>query len=271
MKIYKNTNTIDDYLNLDRYIFTQNKSEADLMIVGGKAIELDEFPNLKGIFKTGVGIDNLPFKEAENRGIAIQLPSQETRDIIYHETASFTLYLILKFVYRDTGIFSTWQKNNRKSLQDYKVLVMGTGKIGSKLVDRISPLCKVLTYDPLNNTEEDLAYLLGQADIISLHMPFLEKTKNFFDHEKLSLLKDGALLINTARGSIIDEDALFNVLKDGRINAAIDVFWQEPYDGKLTQINSQNIFLSPHVASTCKGFLEGLANDFLNFYNKHNQ
>ena len=174
----------------------------------------------------------------------------------------------MKFVYRDTGTFSNWQKNKRKSLQDYEVLVMGTGKIGSKLVNRLSPLCKVLTYDPLNNTKEELVNLLRQVDIVSLHMPLLEETKHFFDHEKLSLLKDGALLVNTARGLIIDEEALYNELKEGRIYAAIDVFSQEPYKGKLTQIDAQNIFLSPHVASNCEGFLAGLAKDFLDFHNK---
>ena len=130
MKIYKSTQTIDNYLNFDGYIFTQNKAEAEVMIIGGKPIDLDEFPSLKGIFKTGVGVDNLPFEEAKNRGIEIQLPSDKTRDIIYQETASFALYSILKFVYRDTGTFSTWQKSNRKSLQAYEVLVMGTGNRG---------------------------------------------------------------------------------------------------------------------------------------------
>lgn len=266
MKIYKSTKTIDNYLNFDGYIFTQNKAEAEVMIIGGKPIDLDEFPSLKGIFKTGVGVDNLPFEEAKNRGIEIQLPSDKTRDIIYQETASFALYSILKFVYRDTGTFSTWQKSNRKSLQAYEVLVMGTGKIGDKLVDRLSSLCRVTTYDPVNNTKEELDQLLCQADIVSLHMPLLPDTKHFFDQKRLALLKDGALLVNTARGPIVDEDALYQELINERINAAIDVFWQEPYEGKLSKIKTKNIMLTPHIASTCDEFLVGLAADFLDFY-----
>jgi len=176
--------------------------------------------------------------------------------------------MILKFVYRDIGDFSTWHKNNRKSLKYYRVLVMGTGKIGSKLVDRLSPLCKVLTYDPLDNTEEELDQSIQKADIVSLHMPLLPKTKHFFNHGKLSLLKNGALLVNTARGPIIDEEALYNEVKSGRITAAIDVFSKEPYEGKLTEIDSENIYLSPHVASSCNEFLVGLSKDFLEFHNK---
>ena len=269
LKIFNATQTLKGF-NQDLN-YTLDKSNADLLIVGGKAIDLDEFPKLKGIFKTGVGIDNIPFKEAENRGVTIQLPSEETKEIIYHETASFALHLILKFVYRDIGTFSTWQKKNRKSLENHQILVMGTGKIGSKLVDRLSPLCKVLTYDPINNTEEELGQYLQKSDIVRLHMTLLPKTKHFFNKEKLSLLKNGAFLVNTARGPIIDEHALYNELKIGRITAAIDVFSKEPYEGELTKIDSQNIYLSPHVASTCNEFLVGLSKDFLEFYSKFNK
>ena len=265
MKIYNLTNTISNYnKGLD---YTLDMNLAEIIVVGGKRINLRNFPKLKGIFKTGVGIDNLPFEEAEKRRIKIQLPSHETKEIIYNETASFSLYLILKFVYRETGVFSSWQKNNRKSLKDYEVLVMGRGKIGSKLIDRLSNLCNVKTYDPLDNSEEELDYLLRRVDIISLHMPLTPETEHFFDHKKLALLKNGALLINTSRGPIIEEDALYNELNNRRINASIDVFWKEPYNGKLTNIKSKNIYLTPHVASTCREFLDGLAKDFLHFYN----
>ncbi len=269
LKIFNATQTLKDFNQ--ELSYTKDKSEADLMIVGGKVIDLDEFPNLKGIFKTGVGTDNLPFKEAQKRGIIIQLPSDETKEIIHNETASYTLHLILKFVYGNTGIFSTWQKNNRKSLRDYKVLIMGIGNIGRKLVNILSPICEVLTYDPLENNKEELDQLLQKADIVSLHMPLLPTTKHFFNQVKLSHLKDGALLVNTARGPIIDEDALYDELKSRRINAAIDVFSKEPYDGKLTKINPKNIYLSPHVASTCKAFLAGLAKDFLKFHSYLNK
>ena len=102
-------------------------------------------------------------------------------------------------------------------------------------------------------------------------MALQPKTKHFFNQEKLSLLKNGVLLVNTARGPIIDEEALYNELNTGRITAAIDVFSKEPYEGKLMEIDSQNIYLSPHVASTCREFLVGLAKDFLEFHSKFNK
>jgi len=99
-------------------------------------------------------------------------------------------------------------------------------------------------------------------------MPLIPETKNFFNQEKLSLLKNDAFIVNTARGEIIDEDALYRELANKRIFAAIDVFSPEPYNGKLTQIDSQYLYLSPHVASNCNQFLEGLAKDFLDFHNR---
>jgi lactate dehydrogenase-like 2-hydroxyacid dehydrogenase len=109
-------NTINNYLNLSIYVFIRNKAEEGVLIVGRKLIDLDEFPKLKGIFKTGVGVDDFPFERAKNRGIEIQLPSGKIRDIIYHDTASFAFYSILKLFYRDVVTFSTGQKSNRKSL-----------------------------------------------------------------------------------------------------------------------------------------------------------
>ena len=266
IKVYNATQTLKGYN--ETLCYTNNKVDADLMVVGGKAINLDEFPNLKGIFKTGVGTDNLPFDEAKKRGIEIKLPSERTREIIYDETASFTLHLILNFIYNNVGNFTTWKKSNRRSLQDYQVLVMGCGKIGTKVIERLSPLCKVVTYDPLQNERNELNHLISTSDVISLHMPLLPDTMKFFNQEKLALISDGSLIVNTARGPIIDEQALYSELKNGRIHAAIDVFWEEPYHGILTELENENIKLTPHVASTCKDFLDGLANDFLSFHAK---
>ena len=129
-------------------------------------------------------------------------------------------------------------------------------------------MCNVVTYDPIHNDENELNHLISTSDVISLHMPLLPETTKFFNQEKLALIKDRSLLVNTARGPIIDEQALYSELKSGRIHAAIDVFWEEPYHGILTKLEYENVQLTPHVASTCKDFLDGLANDFFEFHTK---
>lgn len=265
MNIFKLTNTIDEYLDNAKYNFTYDKSKADLILVGGQKFDLNDFPKLKGIFKTGVGTDNLPFDEALKRNIEIRLPSQSTKDIIYEETASYTCFLILYGMYSHVSEFDSWQKLNRISLSSKKLLVMGLGNIGKRVAFKMSSFMKVLTYDPLENTENELLELFRNADCVSLHMPLTSSTKSFFNKEKLSLLKDNCLLVNTSRGPLVDEDALYEELYTKRIKAAFDVFWNEPYNGRLINISEKHFIKSPHIASTCNEFLEGLAADFDEF------
>ena len=78
-------------------------------------------------------------------------------------------------------------------------------------------------------------------------------------------MKDDAVLINTARGKIVSEDALYDELAKGRIFAAFDVYWQEPYRGKLKAFHPDRFYMTPHVASTCSSFLKGCRQDLDNF------
>ena len=93
MKVWSNTNTLDGYV--DDLEFTDDKTSAEIALIGGKPIQLSEFPKLKGVFKTGVGTDNIPFKEAEERGVVVRLPSEATSNWIFAETADFACYLCL--------------------------------------------------------------------------------------------------------------------------------------------------------------------------------
>jgi phosphoglycerate dehydrogenase-like enzyme len=106
---------------------------------------------------------------------------------------------------------------------------------------------------------------MNQADVISLHIPLSESTKGFIDAEKLGWMKVGAALVNTARGPVVDEDALFEEIQSGRIRAAFDVFWKEPYEGKLKQFHPNGFLMSPHVSSNCENFLTGLVLDLRNY------
>jgi phosphoglycerate dehydrogenase-like enzyme len=142
---------------------------------------------------------------------------------------------------------------------------MGTGKIGGRVVDRMQKFMIVDTYDPLHDEESKLSILLKGADCISIHIPLDNLTRNFFDAKRLSQLKDGALLVNTSRGPIVNENALFDQLYTGRIRAAFDVFWEEPYKGKMLDIPESHFLRTPHIASTCEEFLQGLANDLMAF------
>lgn len=261
--IFRGTGTLDGLT--EGLEFTDDRAAAEVLLVGGKAIDLDEFPRLRAIFKTGVGTDNLPFEEAAARGVEIGLPSDETRDVIFSETAAFTCRLILHGLYRNVGDLESWTKRPRSALESENVLVIGTGNIGSRVRDKMAGFCTVTTFDAMDNQPEELRPLVERADCISLHLPLNDQTRDFFDAQKLSWMKDGAALMNTARGPIVSEDALFDELSAGRLFAAFDVFWQEPYHGKLRTLHPDPFFMTPHVASTCRQFLEGTARDFRQF------
>lgn len=255
MKIWKNTATLDGYDN--GLAFTETKVEAEIALLGSKLISLDEFPNLKGIFRAGIGRDNVPISEAEARGVLVRFPSKEIIDIIYEETASFACGLILRMLYGMVGTLDPWAKHDRVQLADRVLLVIGTGNIGGRVAEKMRGFLKVKTYDVIQNSASELKDMIALADCITLHIPKSEENNNFMDSEKLSWMQDGAVLVNTARGDIVDEDALYTEIKSGRLRAAFDVYWQEPYQGKLKEFYPEHFYMTPHVASTCNGFLEG--------------
>jgi phosphoglycerate dehydrogenase-like enzyme len=266
MLIYKATNTLDGYLPLLEC--TEDKAQAEIMLVGGKKIVLDEFPRLRGIFKTGVGTDNLPFEEARARRIDIELPSEATCDIIFEETAAFTCHLILKGLFAEVGEWNTWKKVDRRTLHRRRLLVVGIGRIGSRVAKKMKSFMEVDTFDTAHDAPESFESKVRKADCISLHVPLTPGTRGLFNAESLAWLPDGALLVNTARGPVVDEDALYAELSTGRLRAAMDVFWKEPYRGKLTELSADRFIRTPHIASTCKEFIQGAAADFLQFCRK---
>jgi len=266
MTYWKNTATLDklvpDLLN------TVDAAEAEIAVIGSKPIDLSAMPKLKGIFKCGVGTDNVPFEEAKERGIEICMPSEQTKRYIFEETANFAVYLVFRMLFNEIGEVDGWVKQSRGFLGNKKVLVMGQGNIGAHVTRKLAPSVEVLTFDVLQNSMDELKGLMEQADVITLHVPLMEATTGFIDAEKLSWIKDGAALVNTARGPVVDEDALYAEIKSGRLRAAFDVFWKEPYEGKLKQFHPERFLMSPHVSSNCENFLTGLASDFVAFQSR---
>ncbi len=235
------------------------------MLVGGRKFALADFPRLRGIFKTGVGTDNLPFAEAAEGGIDIRLPSEDTCNTIYEETASFTCHLIFCGLYAGTGDWDNWKKIDRPTLHQRQLLVVGAGRVGRRVVEKMRSFMKVDTFDSAHDSLEDFEPKVRRADCITLHVPLTSETNALFNAERLAWLRDGAILVNTSRGPVIHESALYAELSSGRLRAAIDVFWEEPYRGELTKLPADRFIRTPHIASTCREFIQGTAADFLQF------
>ena len=259
MLIWKNTEILGKYA--EGLPFTSIKNEASIAIIGSKIINVSEFQNLKGIFRAGIGRDNVPVSEAKEKNIIIRYPSDNNTNILFEETASFTCNLCFKMFYHDLGSLDPWQKNIRKKLSEKKLLIIGLGRIGSRVAKLMGNFVQVFTFDILHNNISELKKLINTADCISIHIPKSDDNISFFDSEKLSWMKDGSILINTARAAIVDENALYKEIKNNRIKAAFDVLWTEPYNGIMKKFYPDNFFISPHVASASHEFSKSCRDD----------
>jgi len=121
----------------------------------------------------------------------------------------------------------------------------------------MEPLLQVTKFDIMRNEISELKPMIQQADCVTIHIPKSDENISFIDAEKLSWMKNNSVLVNTARGAIVDEEALYDEIKSGRLRAAFDVYWQEPYRGKLKEFYPDRFYMTPHVSSTCSSFLKG--------------
>jgi len=267
MNVWKNTKILDKFLLRSSQLnVTNDKSSCSVVILGSKSIDLNEFPNLKGIFRVGVGVDNVPLEEAKKRNIKVQTTSLETNEYIFEETSDFTCYLIFKMLYSNSGSVNPWNVVTRTSpLSSKKLLIVGLGNIGKRVKSKMSNFMDVESFDVSNNPVSDLDQKLLEADCVSLNFPLTKKNSNFFNKARLSKMKTGSVLINTARAGIVCESSLYEEIKNGRLSAAFDVLWQKPYNGKLKEFYPDRFFMTPHVASKTEIYVESSYKDFKNF------
>lgn len=262
--IWKNDSSLDKYLAEES--FTSDPERADIFLVGASSFDVPTLNNLKAIFRLGVGDDNIPYEKCKERGIKVVFPSEKTKSFIYEETANFSCYLAFYLLYRDKYDFLSWSKERRICLNQLNVLIVGKGNIGNRVYKKLSSFFKVDYYDIMEHKIRDLDSKIEKADIISLHLPAVKENICFWNSDKLNKMKERSVLINASRGAIVDEDALYYVLKEKDIKVGFDTFWEEPYKGKLLEFYPEKFYASPHVASTCDQFLDGAAKDFKKLY-----
>lgn len=219
---------------------------------------LKKATNLKVISRCGIGIDSIDLNIAKELGIAItNTPNAPTVPV-----AELTLGLILSFLRRiylsDASIRQgKWVRPMGNTLHSKTVGIIGCGRIGSYLAKLLSVFgCNVLGYDLLNKEGDHytlcgLDELLFNSDIVSLHIPYITDNHYYINKDRLRKMKQGAILVNVARGGLIDESALYNDIVSGHLGGAvIDCFEDEPYHGILTELN--NVLLTAHIGSYAK-------------------
>ena len=233
--------------------------------------------NLKVIGRAGIGLDNVDIPAATKADIAVMnTPFGNTITTAEHAIAM--LMALTRNIPRATATLKDgkWEKKNLKGREIFnKTLgLVGIGNIGSIVADRAMGLrMKVIACDPYpdQKTVETLgiqvvsfAEILAKSDYISIHTPKNDETTHLFNKETLLKMKKGAMLINCARGGIVKEDDLYEVLKSGHLGgAALDVFETEP-PGKLNLMELDNFICSCHLGASTHEAQDNVARDVAN-------
>lgn len=254
--------------NQDPNNYLDQMADADALIVriakcDGHAIE--NSPNLKVIGRTGVGYDTVDVKKATQLGIPVVItPGANNRSVAEHAVAMMFALSKNLVEAQNEMCAGNWEIRSAKKafeLEGKTVGVIGMGAIGRETA-KICQGCgmKVAGYDPFMSQEKiealgaeyyaDYQQLLKTADIITIHVPLTDETRNMIAKEQLASMKKTALIINCSRGGIINEADLVQALKDGVIaGAGTDVYCNEPPKADDPLLNCPNLIVSPHSAA----------------------
>ncbi|MFN6955536.1 MAG: phosphoglycerate dehydrogenase, partial [Acetobacteraceae bacterium] len=223
---------------------------------------LEAAPRLKVVGRAGIGVDNVDVTSATQRGVVV-MNTPFGNSITTAEHAIAMMFALARQIPEASASTKAgkWEKNRFMGVElTGKVLgLIGCGNIGSIVADRANGLrMKVIAYDPflsekraveLGVEKVELSDLLARADIVTLHTPLTEQTRNILSRERIFAMKKGARLVNCARGGLVDEAALFDALKEGHLaGAALDVFETEPAtDSPLFGL--ENVVCTPHLGA----------------------
>jgi glyoxylate reductase len=240
----------------------QHTSQADglLSMVADRVDEtlLDAAPNLRAIANYAVGTDNIDLDAAAARGI----PVGNTPDVLTDATADLAFALILALARGivsgaatvRAGEWRTWEPAGDlgTDLAGATLGIVGRGRIGDAVARRAAGFGMDVVHSS-RSSGLPLDELLERADVVSLHTPLTADTRHLIDEQALARMKPTALLVNTARGGIVDQDALREALIEGRIGgAALDVTDPEPLPGDHPLLDAPNLLVVPHLGSATR-------------------
>jgi len=245
-------------------LLRQEKAQGLILRTGKATAEvIQASPDLKIVAKHGVGFDNIDVPAAT----ALRIPVIISATANFESVAEHALGLMLslaKDIPRMDGRMHQgfWDKTQYRGVELFRKTLglIGFGRIGRRVNQLVAPLqMKILISDPYIPEESippgiqrvsQLELLLKEADIVSLHCPLTEETRNLIGKKELKMMKKSAWLINTARGGIVDEEALIAALREGEIaGAAVDTFRQEPPEEVRRLCEAGKVVLTPHIAA----------------------
>ena len=228
-----------------------------------------QLPELKVISKYGVGLDNITLEALFNRGIKLAW----TGGVNKRSVAELTLFMIIGTMHQaffaNYAVRSNnWHQVIGHTLSEKIVGIVGLGHVGQELVQLLKPFnCRILATDIVDKSSfatthnleiVTLDELLANSDVVSVHVPFSEKTRNLVSASQFNKMKKGAAFINTSRGNIVDESAILNALDSRHLScAAFDVFAIEPLtDQKL--IDNPYLYCTPHIGGSAEEAIKAM-------------
>ncbi len=223
---------------------------------------LAQFPALKFVLRAGVGLDNIDRAECTKRNITVINSPGANANAVAEYVIGVAIAAVRQFAAQEAAVRSgSWRSREHMGaeLKGKTLGLVGCGNVGRAIAHKLSSweLKEVIGYDPFLTQEVmeaagirkcELDEVIAGADILSLHVPLLPETKHLINTEKLSMMKKGVVLINAARGGVVDEVALVQALASGHISAAVlDVLEDEP---KVSEelAKAPNLILTPHIA-----------------------
>lgn len=222
---------------------------------------IDRLPKLKFVQIASTGYDNVDVNLLKDRGIKLSnIPVANKESVAEHVIAMALVQLKNLFYFHNEIVSGKWPfLTNSTELMGKTFGIIGMGAIGKRLAERLLYFgTNTLYYDPvrldtddeevLGVTYSELDGLLSVSDIISLHVPLTTQTDRFMGADKFSMMKNGAIFINTARGELVEDNALVNAVKSKGLRACIDVYSNEPPDHNSELFKLDNVLFSPHIA-----------------------
>ena len=269
LKVFEDNN-LESYelSNFDEINLKKELSEVDAILLRTARLSNDVLSfckKLKIVSRHGVGYDNINLEYLNQNNIALGITSTSNAVSVAEHVLTSFLYLS-KNIHLSDKLTRNGRFNDKSSLPNFfelyqkNIVIFGFGRIGKAVAKRCLGFeANVYVYDPFVNKDVieennckvvDKADGLKIADYISIHLPLNTDTKNFIDEQELSKMKKTAIIVNTARGGIINEASLINALQNKKIlGAGLDVFEKEPPDENHPLFNLDNVILSPHNAA----------------------
>jgi D-3-phosphoglycerate dehydrogenase len=220
-------------------------------------------PNLKIVIRAGEGTDNIDKTLCAEKGVKVANTPGANNNSAAEQAIALMMSCLRNTPFANKTMHEgKWEKNALTGLELWKkkVGVVGFGRIGQIVTKRISGFePEVLFFDPMIEKSEfsfarkakDLAEIFSTCDIITIHTPLMPATKGMITRELLSMMKKDAILVNAARGGIVDEEALYDILKEKKIRCAgFDVFATEPLPAGSKLLELENLIMSPHVGAS---------------------